>query len=336
MKYPSFLKENDTIGLIATSCGSNSNPYRLRTKVAIDMFSKHYKIKKGHRLYRNTLGVSAPASVRGKDFNLMYKNKNIDLIWSTGGGELMMSMLPFVDFEKIKKLPPKYFVGFSDNTNLTFTITTICDVATIYANSIGTFAYDDLLIDSRDNLKLMKGEQLSFDSYPFYHDITPKPSSPLQAPIYDLKSNWKSLDNQNHEFQGRIIGGCLDVLVCLCGTKYDNVVNFIEKYKDDGIIFYFDICDLNSCATYRALFQLKEAGWFKYIKGFVIGRHLSDFTPLDYQFEDAYRQALSDLNVAIIYDSDFSHIKPLMGVINGAIAKVTYKDNKGNITYILK
>ena len=339
MKYPQFLKENATIGLLATSCGSNVNPYRLKTQQGIKYFlSKNYTIKRGRRVFANKDAVSAPHDIRANDFNKMYKNKKIDFLWSTGGGEIMVGMLPYVDFEKIKKLPPKFFMGFSDNTNLTFTLTTICDVATIYGTSIGAFAYNELTCDTIDNYKLMKKEKLSFSSYPFYAgELSYNPDRKiLDTPVYNEEVKYESIDNKNHEFNGRIIGGCLDVLVTLCGTKFDNVKNFVEKYKDDGIIWYFDICDLSSVSTYRALFQLHQAGWFKYAKGFIIGRPLCKDTPLGYSFNKAIIDGLSFLNVPIILNVDISHVKPSFPVLNGSIATFMYKDNKATITYELK
>ena len=336
MKYPAFLKKGHTIGILATSCGSNINPYRIKTMEAIkNIQALGYNIKKGHRIYRNHNAVSAPHELRAKDFMSFYRNKNIDFLWSTGGGELMMGMLPFIDFEKIKKLPAKYFMGFSDNTNLTFTLTTICDVATLYASNVTALSYKTLHIDTLDTLSLIENNKLSFDSYPYYQGQN-KSNDPLEFIDYDAEVKWHSLDDNNHEFQGRIIGGCLDVLVCLCGTKYDSVVNFIEKYKDDGIIWYFDNCELNSCGLYRALFQLSQANWFKYVKGFIIGRNGSNIEPLGYSFKQALIDGLANYNVPVIYDADISHISPKIPIINGAIAKVTYKENKGNITYILK
>ena len=38
----------------------------------------------------------------------------------------------------------------------------------------------------------------------------------------------------------------------------------------------------------------------------------------------------------VIYDADISHVSPSIPILNGAYAKVNYKDNKGNITFILK
>ncbi len=339
MKYPKFLNEKDSIGLLATSCGSNVNPYRIRTQKGIQYFEKlGYQIKKGHRIYRNVNAVSAPASLRGKDFMSMYKNKNIHFLWSTGGGEIMMSMLPFVDFEKIKQLSPKYFMGFSDNTNLTFTLTTLCDIATIYASSIGSFAYDTLPCDTVDTYLLMQGKKLSFQSYPFYYG--PESQTHLKAPLTPLsyydENLWKSMDNQSFNLSGRMIGGCLDILISLCGTRYDQVRSFIEKYKEDGILWYFDVCDLNSTALYRALFQLKEAGWFQYAKGFLIGRPFNSITPLNYSFYQAIIDSISELNVPILYDVDISHIRPSIPIINGAYANIQFNEHKGNISFILK
>lgn len=339
MRYPRFLNKNDTVGLLATSCGNNVNPYRIRAQVGIKNFENEgYKIKRGHRVFASYNATSAPHELRAKDFNSFYRNKNIDFLWSTGGGELMIGMLPFVDFEKIKKLPPKFFMGFSDNTNLTFTLTTICDVATIYASSIGRyFSHSPMSIDSKDAYLLMKGEKLSFDSYPFYkgENSISEDKSPLAAPFYNDEVKWQSLSEKEEVFEGRMIGGCIDVLVSLVGTKFDNVANFVEKYKDDGIIWYFDNCELNSCGLYRALFQLKEANWFKSVKGFIIGRNGSNIEPLGYSFKQALIDVLSELNVPVIYDADISHVSPSIPIINGAIAKITYKDNKGNITFKL-
>ncbi len=339
MKYPHFLKDNATIALIATSCGSNKNPYRLRTQVGIKKFLKQgYKIKKGHRLFLNKNAVSGPHTLRASDFNKMYKNKNIDFIWSTGGGELMIGMLPYVDFDKIKKLPPKFFMGFSDNTNLTFTLTTICDIATIYGCSIGSFAYETLNEDTIDHYKLMKGEKLAFTSYKYFHGENSKvnDATPLTPLIYNDINIIQSLNNANEHFEGRIIGGCFDCILCLCGTKFDNVANFIEKYKNDGIIWYFDVCDLNTAALYRGLFQLKNASWFKYVKGFIFGRLLNKYEPLDYTLKQALSDALSDLNVPVIYDADISHISPKIPIINGSIATINYENNKLSISFTLK
>ena len=58
----------------------------------------------------------------------------------------------------------------------------------------------------------------------------------------------------------------------LKGTEFDKTVEFVEKYKEDGIIWFLEACELNVFSIRRAVWQLDHAGWFKYTKGFLIGR----------------------------------------------------------------
>ena len=62
-----------------------------------------------------------------------------DAIISCGGGELMCEILRYVDFERIAQAKPKWFMGYSDNTNLTFLLTTLCDTAAIYGPCAASF-----------------------------------------------------------------------------------------------------------------------------------------------------------------------------------------------------
>ena len=64
----------------------------------------------------------------------------------------------------------------------------------------------------------------------------------------------------------------MDCLVNFLGTEFDYVDEFNEKYKNDGIIWFLESCDLNVFAIRRAMWQMEKAGWFKYVKAFVIGR----------------------------------------------------------------
>ncbi len=66
----------------------------------------------------------------------------------------------------------------------------------------------------------------------------------------------------------------MDCLVNLLGTRFDKTQDFLEKYKEDGIIWFLEACDLNVFAIRRAMWQMEEAGWFQYVKGFLIGRPL--------------------------------------------------------------
>ena len=36
--------------------------------------------------------------------------------------------------------------------------------------------------------------------------------------------------------KGRLLGGCLDYLLNLVGTRFDKTKEFVEKYREDGIL----------------------------------------------------------------------------------------------------
>ena len=326
---PKYLTKNSSLYLIAPSFGCTTSPYQERLEKALKNFELlGFSYTLGKNVYKaEGICSSNTPQARALEFMNAYSS-SADAIMSVGGGEVMCEMLEYVDFEKIKQLPPKWFVGFSDNTNLTYTLTTICDIETIYGNNAPNFYNYPLKYDSLQTYKMLLGSKTfsgfkkfqlngKSDTFPKYNFDTEKVIKPV---------------NYSKPFKGRLLGGCLDCLITLCGTKFDNTKNYIEKYKDDGIIFYLEACDLNSISIRRALFQLKNAGWFKYVKGFLIGR-------TNYYYDetfgqkpiDSYISLLSEYNVPILLDIDLGHISPSMPMRNGAKVKVEYKNN--NITF---
>ena len=57
-----------------------------------------------------------------------------------------------------------------------------------------------------------------------------------------------------------------DCLVTLCGTRFDKVDAFNEKYREDGVIWFIESCDLNVMSICRALWQLEHAGLVSVIR----------------------------------------------------------------------
>ncbi|MGB4658861.1 MAG: LD-carboxypeptidase, partial [Mobilitalea sp.] len=133
--------------------------------------------------------------------------------------------------------------------------------------------------------------------------------------------------------QGRALVGCLDVILCLIGTRFDKMKEFIEKYKSDKILWFLESFDLSSESLTRGLWQLKEAGWFEHAAGFVFGRPAMFHSDYDITYEEAVLSVLGDLNLPIILEADFGHKPPQFIMINGAIAYIHSKDGKGNVSF---
>lgn len=108
---------------------------------------------------------------------------------------------------------------------------------------------------------------------------------------------------------------------------------FIHKYKDDGIIWFLESFDFSDTTLITHLWQMKQMGYFKYVKGFVFGRPLMYNTWIEQPYNEAVMSILGDLDVPVIFDADIGHKGPQFSMINGAIAKVSSANGKGVIQY---
>ena len=339
MRYPKFLRDNGTIGVCAPSFGSVIEPYVSKTYASIDNFdNRGHKVSLTPSVTRNRTIRSASKSTRAKEFMSLYKNSDIDVIISQAGGEVMCEMLPELNFKSISKLEPKWFMGYSDNTCLSFLLPTLCDVSSIYGYCFHTFGMEKWHDSLEDHYKLLKGEKLKFTGYDKYEvkGVTRLPGMALAGfnLTEDVKYHVLS-KNKKFKVEGRVLAGCLDVLVGLCGTKFDNVKEFNNKYKDDGVIWFVESCDLNILSQLRAFWQLKNAGWFDCAKAIIIGRPKNKEKLFGVNYKTANYSELKSLNIPVLIDADFGHLSPIFPIVNGGYAKVEYKDGL-DIEYILK
>lgn len=338
MIYPEFIKENDTIGVTAPSAGSETQLDIKRLEMAEKNLKKlNFKIEETKNCREDTKkGRSSSKIQRAKQLEELYKNKEVKAIIGLSGGEFLLEMLPFVNFKTILN-DPKWIQGYSDMTGLLFPITTNLDTATIYSNNFKSFAMKNWHKSIKDNLEILKGNIIKQNSYDMYE--SERTDRIIGDEPYNLtkKVEWKNVNcKEKIDLEGRIIGGCLDIILCLIGTKYDNTKKFIEKYKKDGIIWFFDNCELSSEGIVRAMFQLKEAGYFKYTKAIIFGRNGNNRSYYGITFKEAVCETLNELKIPIIMDADIGHKPPQMTIINGAIAKIKSEDGRGSIEFKLK
>lgn len=328
---PPYIHKKSKFYLVAPSFGCTTSPYQERLEKTIEELPKKgHSVMVGSNCFKNDgKCCSNTAQERANEFMRAYQS-DAEVILSVGGGEMMTEILDYIDFKEIKKLPPKWFVGFSDNTHLTFTLTTLSDVTTIYGPCAGYFHFKKYAFDVKDTYDMLMGK-LDFEGYPGYESI-----KNTEDPFSQYQLNCKKIITPfqyTSAFHGTLIGGNLDCLISLCGTPYDKMKEYQEKHPE-GLIFYFEACDLNCVGIKRALLQLKRAGWFQNIKGFLSGRPLclgEDF--LGVTPENAVTDILGDLNVPILLNVDLGHLPPSMPMKNGVEATVTYQNKNLYISY---
>lgn len=337
MIYPEFLKKGDCIGVPAPSGGADTIQRENKIKHSKQVLENlGYNIKLSENLSNGYRGRSSSTQNRAKEINEMFQNKDINMILSLSGGEFLVEILPFIKFNLLQE-NPKFVAGMSDPTGLIYPITTKYDIATIYGQNFGHFGMENLHQSQYDFLDIIKGNLITEKSYELYEKEYTEEITGLEGYTLTEKVYWKTLDDKQVSLKGRIIGGCFDVISCLAGTKYDGINEFNDKYKNDGIIWYFDNCELSFEETIRTLWKMNELGYFKYAKGIIFGRFGIEKTCCGYDIKTCLEDSvLGNLNIPVIYDTDISHKSPCMTVINGAIATVNVSEGKGNISFELK
>lgn len=322
MNYPINNKNKKTIGITSMSAGQGK--YIDKYELSINNIKKYgFNIIETPNV-RNEENPSSDKVTRVKELNSLVTNQDVDIIMCASGGDFLYDMIPHVNFENIEN-NPKLFVGASDPASLLYLITTNLDIATIYGFNAASFDQEKLHVSEENCLEILRGnivEQNSFEKYEIDKE--------KRTDTYNLteKVEWETL-NGEVDITGRIIGGCIDCLRLIPGTRFDNTKNFIEKYKEDGIIWYFDIFSLTAEDLYLTLIQLRESGWFKYIKGVVVGRvkYPNSFVNITYQ--EVLKKIFKD--IPLIFNADIGHVVPKMTIINGSIAHIISNNGTGKI-----
>ena len=352
MRYPKFIKENGTIGFVAPSFGCAIEPYHSAFQNALNKWhDMGYQADLGPNCFASSgIGISNTPALCGQELNDWYCSEENDVLISCGGGELMCEVVPYMDFERMKQAEPKWYMGYSDNTHFTFLSATLMDTAAIYGPCAAAFGMEPWHPAISDAWELLAGKKDTFHGYDLWekesikdaeHPLLPYNVTESRVTRTYICEKGVAIEAEHPgaaiEFEGRLIGGCLDILQMYPGTCYDKVKEFNEIYKEDGFIWFLEACELTPIAVRRVLWQLKESGWFQYLKGFMIGR------PMFYGQEafgiDQY-QAVTDLlaeyNVPIIMDLDIGHLAPMMPIVCGGSAKVKIDGNDVTIQYTFR
>lgn len=361
MIFPNYLRRGDWIGVSAMSNPVNDPADKAKFNHAANVLSRAgFGAVFTNNVFADgdAFGRSGSGPEKGYEFNALVSEGQISVIYAAKGGDNLIEMLPYVDIRLFKK-NPKWVQGYSDVTSLLYYLTTKGDVATAYGacfSDLGMEPWDDSV---HRGLGILTGDLKEQQSFDYYQDGFKKKET-LGSAGYskDALVEWKIVaDGRGHfdhttvygpnanmkisdvEFDGRLIGGCLDVLLEIAGTRFDGTAEFLEKYKENGIIWYLESFNLNCEQMMEGLWKLRQMGWFEGVKGFIFGRPLF-YSNVDFEgnptptYADVLRERLGDLNVPIIMDADIGHKGPQFVMINGAMANVrATADGKGSVIY---
>lgn len=326
--YPEKLKKGDTIATTAVSMPANKDKIDIAISNLKDLELNVVETPN----VRGEGIVSSSGEQRAEELLELYKDTDVKYIIAARGGEFLMEMLPYLHNQReIIKNNPKWFQGFSDPSLLNIYITTNFNIATINMENISEYAMNPRYKNLDDIIDFMfsdkkEFEQNSFEKYQKeeFEEGNLRGYNLTEDNVYECADN-------NISFEGRLIGGCIDTFNLILGTDMDNIENFISQFEE-GVIWYLDNCELSPCEFYRRLWYMDQMGYFKNVKGFLIGRSFMQKNNDDsFSFKSAVERALKKFNVPIVYNVDVGHVPPQMYFINGAYGIFEYKDGKGKL-----
>lgn len=275
------IKKGDTLGLICpSSC--------IRDDQDVDKFIKllednGYKVKEGKAL-RSKEGYLAGNDIdRARDIMDMFTNNDVKGILCYKGGYGAQRLLPYLDFNIIKK-HPKLLMGFSDITVLLNNINKFCNFPTVHGEmGVCLDKYDKFTIKDFFNV--------------LNHGFMPH----LKNPLDDLVVINEGIS------VGRLVGGNLSLIYALMGTKYE--IDF-----KDNILFIEDV-DEEAYSIDRMLSSLSLSGKLKEVKGIVCGYFTNCKTKEDeQQIDDLLIHYLKPYNVPLILHFASGHDKPFVNL----------------------
>lgn len=274
---PARLKPGDTVGLVAPA-NATFNTYEL--DIARDSLEAiGLKVRVGSHLRDRHGYLAGRDRDRAADINAFFQDPSIAAVLPIRGGWGSARLLPYLDYEMIRR-NPKVVVGYSDVTALLTALNARSGLVTFHGpNGMGRWDAYSLEYFKR---VLFDGEAVSFANTPRQTD-----TNVLTATQYRI------LTIKEGKATGRLLGGNLSVLAGIAGSPYlpvwDGAILFLEDVRED--IYRVD----------RMLTTLKLAGILNRIRGFVFGT-CSECGPGDggygaLTFEELWADHIAPLNI---------------------------------------
>ena len=335
IRYPRPLCIGDTIAVTAPSNGV----VRLERldQVIANLRMQGYQVVEGKCLRGNRKGASAPAQERAAELMQFLCDDTISAVFPPCGGALAIETLPLIDFDKLSSVRPKWMLGFSDISTILLPLTLLSG----WANAHGTV----LMGLPPDQPDAFASQTLTVLRTTYDATVAQSSSTEHQFPNYNTNpvsyipgtTRWKALganrDTKVH-MKGRLIGGCLDTITWLVGTKYADIPAFVAKNQIDGVILYLENGGLRPTEFASAMLSIKLNGWFDSLAGVMLGRHCGPDgeEPEQLQFIDVLNAHIGDLPCPVLFDADLGHTLPQLTLINGAIAEINAENGSATVS----
>ncbi|MGN6743522.1 MAG: LD-carboxypeptidase [Amnibacterium sp.] len=335
MRYPRPLRAGDRIGVTSPSSGVGVR-HLARLDAAVSLLCElGFDVELGSCMDGAT-HVSAPAAARAAELQRMLLDPAVRAIVPPWGGETAIDLLPLLDFDAVAAAEPTWLVGYSDLSTLMLPLTLLTGTATLHGGNLmdTPYAVPPPLLSWLDVATGRAGgtfRQASAGVFRIdeWDDWTAEPA--VREHRWNGEGTWVRLDpgTEPVEARGRLLGGCIETLGPLSGTRYADVsrlpgprIVYVEAAEDPA----FTVC--------RALHGMRLAGFFDDAVAVLVGRTSAPDAPSLTQRE-AVLDALLPLGVPLIGEVDCGHVPPQAALVNGALGRLVFTADRAYLEQTL-
>lgn len=334
VRYPRLLEPGDRIAVTAPSSGVPA-PLEGRLRFAAeDLRARGYEVELGACL-DGTTHVSAPARERADELMRFLLDPQVRAVVPPWGGETAIDLLPLLDLDALRDAEPTWVVGFSDVSTLLTPLTLVAGWATVHGTNLMDFPYRqppgalhplDVLSGAGLRDGVLRQHPPGVHRARGFDRWEDDPTTTERA--WDGTGSWRRIDggpgtgSQAVDVTGRLVGGCVETLCHLAGTRYADTSALRGPGRDEPLIVFVEACEDGALSICRSLHGMRLAGFFDGAAAVLVGRTTAPDAPTLTQ-DEAVLDALGGLGVPIVADVDCGHVPPHLSLVVGALARLT-------------
>lgn len=283
--------------------------------------SLEFRVEIGEHAFGNRGHVSGTVQERIDDLHAAFADTHVNMVLATIGGTHAADLLPHIDFDLIRA-NPKVFMGFSDNTILHTAFRVETGLATLYGPGLLTdwSEHPSMPTEALDSaIDLMTSGQ---------------PVGPITSPSWwtDEFLDWESGEDTTGERErhtnsghiwirggtasGRTIGGCLETLQNLRGTRwwpdFDDAILCIETSEECSSPLAFDVM----------FGDYARMGVLHRIAGLLVARPYGFDRAQHLQFINLLTERVADYSFPVVANMDFGHTTPMITMPLGLVVHI--------------
>jgi muramoyltetrapeptide carboxypeptidase len=299
---PDYLQRGDSIVILAPAgVLKNKEHFMYQAKDLAESWGLKVTIAKN--AFNDNNHLAGTDEERANDFQNALDNPNIKAIWCARGGYGSVRILDQLDFSTFKK-HPKWIIGYSD--------------VTVFHSHLHNMGYE--------TIHGMMGISMMYESAE-----TQQSKETLRKALFGESISYEltpSKYNVKGTVEGELIGGNLTILLTLLGSE--------TQLNTDGKILFIEEIGEYKYHIDRMLQSLKRAGYFKNLKGLIVGdmTNIKKNSPLwGTSIEQLILDATSEYDFPILFGFPGGHEPDNRALIFGRTVEISATQDHSKVTF---